>query len=68
MGAILVTTLRPGHISAMQIVEAKIKDVWYYEDKHKNMDHIIAGERILRENGISCKQIPDNYAASRLVS
>lgn len=68
VGAILVTTLRPGNISAMQIVEAKIKEVWYYEDKHKNQPHIIAGERILFENGIPCRQIPDNYATSRLVS
>ena len=50
----------------MQIVEAKIKEVWYFEDKHKGMDHIIAGEKILRENGIPCKrkQVPDNYAIS----
>lgn len=56
-GAVMITNLCPGHESAKQIVEAGIKRVWYLYDKYPGEDFIVAGERILKANGVECKRV-----------
>ena len=63
-GAILITTLHPGNISAMVITEVGIKAVWYSVNKYPNRDQIIAGARILQCSNIPCKKIPQNIAST----
>ena len=65
-GAILITTLHPGNISAMVLAEVGIQAVWYYENKYPDRDHIIAGAIILRYSNILCKMVP--HHASKMVS
>ena len=43
-GAIMVTNIFPGHEPAKQIVEAKIKCVWYQYNKYPGKHFIVAGE------------------------
>ena len=56
-GAIMITNLFPGHESAKQIVEAGIKGVWYQYNKYPGKDIIVAGERILKANGVEYKRV-----------
>ena len=58
-GAIMVTNIFPGHESAKQIVEAGIKCVWYQYNKYPGKDFIVAGERLLRANGVQFKEVTD---------
>lgn len=48
-------TLAPCNECAKAMVQAGIKEVVYYNDKHKDMDVFRAGKIILKKAGIACK-------------
>lgn len=57
-GAILYVTLFPCHECAKLLIQSRIKEIVYMEDKYAGTDSDVACKRMLKASGITFRQIP----------